>query len=95
MASAGRPMQSVFRAANERLREVVETASDRARMIVICECSDGECFGIVELPGDAEREVGQAGHFIVLPGHADLEIEHVVAHRDGYDVVHKDDEADV
>jgi hypothetical protein len=82
-----RGVQSVFRAANERLRSTL--AGHRGPRPVICECADQNCMALLNLTRDDYERVRNAGHFVVVTGHEDLEIERVVGERDGYLVVDK------
>jgi hypothetical protein len=85
-----RGVQSVFRAANERLRSRMEGVSYRGRRPVICECGDPDCMEILELTRDEYQRVRDQGNFVVATGHAAVELEHVVERRDGFDVARKD-----
>jgi len=82
-----RAVQSVFRAANERLRARMEGYD--APGPVICECSDQNCMDLLDLTPEEYEEVRAGGHFVVATGHETPEIENVVARRDGYLVVDK------
>jgi hypothetical protein len=82
-----RGVQSVFRAANERLRS--RLAGHTGTRPVICECSDQSCMAVLNLTVEDYEQVRGAGHFVVAGGHADLEIERIVADRDGYVIVDK------
>jgi hypothetical protein len=83
-------MQSVFRAANERLRSRMEAMTYRGRRPVICECSDPDCMEVLELTSAQYRRVRERGNFVIAHGHVTPEIEHVVENCDGYDLVSKD-----
>jgi hypothetical protein len=83
-------MQSVFRAANERLRSRMEAMTYRGRRPVICECSDPDCMEVFELTRAQYRRVRERGNFVIAHGHVTPEIEHVVENCDGYDLVSKD-----
>ena len=88
--STERSMQSVFRAANERLRSKMERLTYRGRRPVICECSDADCLRVLELSGAEYRRVREQGNFVIAPGHVTPEVEHVVESCEAYDVVRKD-----
>jgi len=83
-----RGVQSVFRAANERLRSRLR-AEARIRP-VICECSDTNCMTVLDVPFDDYARIRDDGHFILVPGHVEHEIETVVARRETYVVASKD-----
>ena len=73
--------ENLFRAVNERIREVGEEfdveRSQGARFV--CECDDPRCTQGVEITvRDYERIRREPTHFFVVPGHEDLEVERVV-----------------
>jgi hypothetical protein len=86
-----RGVQSVFRAANERLRTRMEGLLYQGRRPVICECSDPDCLDVLELTPEEYREVRGAGNFVVAYGHGTPAIERLVERREGFDVVQKFD----
>jgi hypothetical protein len=64
--------QSLFRAVNERVRELNELFAPLTGTYSInCECSDLSCVDRLEIPPDEYMRVRLSGAFIVLPGHAD------------------------
>lgn len=93
-----------FREANERIhrgfREVNQLAEednqpefrvgDDTEVSFFCECSNLKCQQRIRLTledyGWIHRE---DDHFIVVPGHESLEIEHVVTARPDFNVVEK------
>ena len=82
-------MQSVFRAANERLRARMEELFFRGPRPVICECSDPECMKVLQLERGEYQRIREGGYFVVANGHETPDIEQVVGRRDGYLVVDK------
>ena len=80
-------VQSVFRAANERLR--ARLMGYKGPRPVICECSDTQCMTVLEIEPDEYQRVRADGNFLVADGHETPEIERVVARQDGYAVVDK------
>lgn len=86
----GHAIEAVFRAANERVREMLEGLVHGGPMLVICECGDRQCFQMIELDRGEYGEIRHAGHFLLFRGHSDPDIERVVERRDGFDVVAKD-----
>jgi len=84
-----RGVQSVFRAANERLRTHIERIIYRGARPVFCECSDPGCMELLPLAPEEYRQVREAGNFVVLNGHETPEIERVVARHNGYLIVEK------
>lgn len=87
--------EAVFRDVNERIEGVAATqGTDAHRYEFICECSNADCTFRVTLTLAEYEGVRESGvRFFVLPGHAMLEVEQVIEHRDGYDVVEKTGEA--
>ena len=85
-----RDVESVFRAANERLRAHVEKIIYRGPRPVLCECSDPTCMELLHVAPDDYRRVREAGNFVVLNGHESPEIERVVGRQNGYLIVDKD-----
>jgi hypothetical protein len=83
--------QSLFRAVNENLRVLNEAfASVTESFTVACECSDTSCVEMLEIHPDEYVAVrADPRHFVILPGHVDLEAETVVREAEGYLVVEK------
>jgi hypothetical protein len=86
--------QTLFRAVNEKVRELNDAFSDVTETYAIaCECADVSCVGTLEIA--MEEYVGvreHASRFIVLKDHVFPEVERVVAQNDGYVVVEKNDD---
>jgi hypothetical protein len=83
--------QSLYRAVNEKIREINTRFGDVAsRFAITCECPDTTCAELLHIsPGEYEQMRSDARRFVVLPGHVYPEVERVVAERDGYTVVEK------
>ena len=93
MASNGnkRPEnEAAFRAANENLKANLVSLEERGNVPFICECSDGDCMEVVDVPL-ATYEGVRAGNndFLLRAGHETPTDERVVARHDGYVVVEK------
>ncbi len=83
--------ESVFRVLNENIESLAVQLGPGAPPEFVCECSTIECFERLSLSLEEYESVRQTGtHFLVAPGHEDIEIEQVIATRDGYSVVEKD-----
>ncbi len=83
-----RPVSSaLFRAVNERIRELA--AAWGGEYDFICECDDGACLRVLRLT-EAEYEALRAypDRFAVLPGH-ERTADEVVGQGDGYVVVRR------
>ncbi len=81
--------EEIFRAANQNLKERLGRSEEIGRAPFICECSDGDCLQVVEVPLPAYEAVRAGHHFLLLPGHEDSAAELVVGDGDGYIVTEK------
>ena len=76
--------EDAFRGQNERLGVMG---------VFLCECGDAGCREHVQMPRDRYREIrSHARRFFVRPGHDVPDVETVVEHDEGFDVVEKPDE---
>ena len=77
--------QSLFRAVNEKIREMDEALSSLTETFVIaCECADTTCIGALEIARDEYGAVRkEPRHFAVLTGHVYPEVEKVVRETEG------------
>jgi hypothetical protein len=67
---------------------------DDERMEFLCECDDTDCVEKVSgTPAEYEAIRAVATHFVVLPGHEDPAVEHVVQQTERFLVVEKEGEA--
>jgi hypothetical protein len=83
--------EAIFREVNERIEDLAGTLGLRDRPIeLICECGDASCTQQIAMTA-AEYEAMRKDPtlFAVSPGHEIADVEHIVARRDGYDVVRK------
>lgn len=83
--------EALFREVNERLRELNESFSVFSGVLeIVCECGNLECVEMLTLsPAEYERIRSSSTWFAVIPGHEIAEVEAVVAHHGGYDIVEK------
>lgn len=85
--------EAVFREVNERIEGLSKLFrwSKREPLDLVCECSKATCAERIEM-SRAEYEALRAEdtHFALYPGHADSEVERVVASCKGYEVVVKE-----
>ena len=83
--------QALFRAVNEKLRELNDAFSGVTETYAIaCECADVSCVETLHI--GMEEYVNVRGHpsrFVVLKDHLFPEVELVVAQNDGYVIVEK------
>ena len=81
--------EAVFRDVNERIAESAERF-DADTTEFVCECADANCAHRLEATLDEYEEVRADGAtFLVAPGHAQTDIERVVADRGRFHVVEK------
>ncbi len=84
--------EALFREVNERVRSVnadFGSTSDDAQFV--CECGDDSCTKQMNVRlGEYERVRSDSALFLVLPGHEAPDVETVVEHADGYNIVRKD-----
>lgn len=83
--------EAVFRQVNERLKDLNSTFVNLTETFqVVCECGNADCIDQVPIDATAYHDVrADAAHFIVVPGHADAQVEAVVEEKDDYEVVRK------
>jgi hypothetical protein len=67
---------------------------DDEQMEFLCECDDTDCVEKVSAtPAEYEAVRAVATQFVVLPGHEDPSVEHVVQQTERFLVVEKEGEA--
>jgi hypothetical protein len=83
--------QAMFRAVNEKMRELNETLSSVSDAYAIaCECADTGCVETLNIrEADYLAVRSSPRQFVVLRGHIVPGVEKVVAENDGYVVVEK------
>jgi len=83
--------QLVFRSVNERIKELGEKILDAVTELdFACECDNANCHAPITMSVEEFTAVDRMeNRFIVVRGHEDLEVEDVVAERDGYLIVAK------
>ena len=76
---------------NENISGLASELGGHEPFEFICECSTSGCFERLSLTLPEYGRIRQDGtHFLLADGHEDIEIEQVIAHRNGYVVVEKD-----
>lgn len=83
--------QDMTRSANERLQDVAGRIAEDGQVIAfLCECADEACLGRVEMSFDdyfiAHLDSNQ---YVVMPGHALIDGQSLVADRGQYEVLSK------
>jgi hypothetical protein len=83
--------EGLFRAVNEKMRELNEAFSDVSETYVIaCECADVSCVKTLHVGIQEYLDVREhSSRFVVLRDHVFPNVERVVATVDGYAVVEK------
>jgi hypothetical protein len=80
--------ESIFREINERAEEIGTVVEGPTEFV--CECARTDCTQRIDVPVDVyERVRARSRHFIVAPGHEQLEYERVVDQGNGWLVVTK------
>jgi hypothetical protein len=90
--------EALFREVNERIVELeTDLTGDREDSLLIgfvCECPREDCGEMIEVTrGQYEAVRDNPRRFLVLPGHEDAEIAHVIDRHSSYLVVEKKGEA--
>jgi hypothetical protein len=81
----------LFREVNERIDELTERTATMAILDYVCECGQPTCTGKITLTHEQYEAVRADGQrFVTLPEHETAEIERVVEHHEGYQIVEKD-----
>jgi hypothetical protein len=85
--------EAVFREANERIEEVNRTFEAlTGELVLVCECGSADCVEKISMTGPAYEELrSDPTHFAIVPGHEIPDVEGLVEHHEGYDVVKKDE----
>jgi len=80
--------ESIFREINERAEEIGTAVEGPTAFL--CECARTDCTERLDVPSDVYEQVrARSRHFLVAPGHEQLEYERVVDQGDGWLVVTK------
>jgi 5-bromo-4-chloroindolyl phosphate hydrolysis protein len=83
--------QALFRAVNEKLRELNQAFSQVTETYAIaCECADTTCVLTLHISMQNYLDVrAHPSRFVVLTDHVYLDVERIVGGHDGYVVVEK------
>jgi hypothetical protein len=87
--------EAVFREVNERIQGLADKAElSQEPLDLVCECGDATCVRRISMTrAEYEHLRSEPRQFAVHPGHEIPDVERVVAKRNGYDVVQKDEGA--
>jgi hypothetical protein len=82
--------ESFFRQVNERIKDVANGFEDGESYEFLCECSDPSCTARITLePRQYEWVRASPTRFVLAPGHAAPQVEHVVEREESHEVVEK------
>jgi hypothetical protein len=80
--------ETIFREINERAEELATAVTGPTEFV--CECARTDCTERLDVPLDTYEQVrARSRHFLVAPGHEQLQYERVVDQGDGWLVVTK------
>lgn len=87
-STRGEQVEDLFRALNERIRELARSWS-LAELELVCECGDASCFAVLRVAQEEyEAATSEPLRFLVVPGH-EQPLDEVVERRERYVVVTK------
>jgi hypothetical protein len=84
--------EALFRAVNEQIEELQRSMAEISddRMHIVCECGELGCSERIVVPIVKYEQVrSDPALFLIVPGHDDPDVEDVVEHAGGFDVVRK------
>ena len=86
---AGR-REANLRSLNERIADAQEDAGSTDDLQLVCECALADCDAGIVVPASRFEQLREDDlHYLVVPGHVIHEVEHEVAHGDGWVMVEK------
>ena len=82
----------LYRSVNDKVEGLNETFGVLAEsMTVVCECGRLDCTEQITLDIPTYEHVrADPTHFVLIPGHEELDVETIVEEHVGYNVVRKD-----
>jgi hypothetical protein len=82
--------EDLFREVNEA-REQSSARAEDTTLTFVCECSDRDCTGRIQMTAAEFGDVRSSERrYVVLPGHEIPEIERIVEDRGAFEIVEKD-----
>jgi hypothetical protein len=82
--------EEVFRGVNEQIEDGAEQHAVSALLRFHCECGSASCLDTIEIPPTQYAAiVRERYHFVVIPGHEEPQIEHIVETEPEFLVVEK------
>jgi len=89
--------EAVFREVNERIESLAQSFDLGTQPLdLVCECGDASCVDRIHMThAEYEQVRSDSHHFAIAPGHDIPDVETVLARRNGYHVVRKDEGREV
>jgi hypothetical protein len=82
--------EALFRKVNERVEEVNKELDAESPSDFLCECGHEDCTEPVRLTLSEYEEIrSDPTHFVIAPGHDEIDVERVIRSTDRYAVVEK------
>jgi hypothetical protein len=83
--------ESLFRSVNENIEDINQGfALATQNMTAVCECGDLNCAEQLQIDLATYEQVrSDPTWFVIVPGHEVGDVEEIVAHHEGFDVVCK------
>jgi hypothetical protein len=83
--------EGIFRSVNENIEDINRGFSLATQnMTAVCECGDLNCAEQLQIDLATYEQVrSDPTWFVVVPGHEVADVEDIVAHHEGFDIVSK------
>jgi hypothetical protein len=86
--------EEIFRGVNEQIEQGAKAHQVQTPLPFHCECGRASCLATIELdPREYERVANEPYRFLLIPGHEDDAIEHVIERHPSFVVAEKIGEA--
>jgi hypothetical protein len=83
--------EALFRDVNERIKALQRHFTIPPPLDLVCECANAECTERLEVPVALYERVRDDGAlFVVVRGHEEPDVEHVVESHETFHVIRKD-----
>ena len=89
--------EAVFREVNERIEALAQSFDLGTQPLdLVCECGDASCVDRIHMTHAEYEQLRADSHqFAIAPGHDIPDVETILARRNGYHVVRKDEGREV
>ncbi len=75
--------ESLFRTVNENIAAIAGSLGGETSYEFVCECATASCLERIVLTlREYEQVRADGSHFLMVPGHVDIELEQVIAEHD-------------